>query len=151
MQAHRSRIPPFQRGFSLTEVLVALLVLSVGLLGIAGLHLLGIQSIHSAQQRTLASVMAREAAERLWISLAVDGTPDPRSVEGPWRTAWGAPGNDAPAALRLPGITGSDIDCDGAAPTTCTIRVRWAEGRFAREGDEAVFEYTVTLPGGAGS
>lgn len=151
MQAHRARIPPLQRGFSLTEILVALLVLSVGLLGIAALHLLGIQSVHSAQQRTLASVMAQEAAERLWISLAVDGTPAPQAVEGPWRTAWGAPGDDAPARLRLPGITGSDIDCDGAAPTTCTIRVRWAEGRFAEEGDEAVFEYVVSLPAGAGS
>ncbi|MFP4684052.1 MAG: type IV pilus modification protein PilV [Ectothiorhodospira sp.] len=143
---------PAQRGFSLTEVLVALLVLSVGLLGIAGLHLLGIQSIHSAHQRTLASVMAQEAAERLWISAAVDGTPDAPEVQARWREAWEADGEGAsPARMRLPGITGSTLDCDGTSPATCTIRVRWAEGRFQGEGDEAAFEYAVTLPAGAGT
>lgn len=52
--------PRLQRGFSMIEVLVALLVLAVGLLGAAMLQTLNVRYTQSAQQRTIATNMAYE-------------------------------------------------------------------------------------------
>lgn len=47
-----------QQGFSLLELLVSLLVFSIGLLGIAGLQLVSKQSSYESQERTIASQVA---------------------------------------------------------------------------------------------
>lgn len=47
-----------QSGFSLLELLVALVIFSVGLLGIAGLQVVSKQSSYESQQRTIASQVA---------------------------------------------------------------------------------------------
>lgn len=55
--------PAFQRrsaGFSLIEVMIALLVLGVGLLGFALLQTMNVRFTKSAQQRTVASNLAYE-------------------------------------------------------------------------------------------
>lgn len=53
------------KGFTLIEILVAILVLSIGLLGMASLQLLGMQSTQSAASRTQASILAYDLAERM--------------------------------------------------------------------------------------
>jgi type IV pilus assembly protein PilV len=52
-------------GFTLLEVLVALLVLSVGLLGIAGLQLTSLRSNHSAYLRSQATILAYDILDRM--------------------------------------------------------------------------------------
>ena len=52
-------------GFSLIEVMVALLVLSVGLLGMAGLLVVSVKTNHSAYLRTQASFIAQSMADRM--------------------------------------------------------------------------------------
>ena len=47
-----------QSGFSLLELLVSLVIFSIGLLGIAGLQVVSKQSNYEAQQRTMASQVA---------------------------------------------------------------------------------------------
>jgi type IV pilus assembly protein PilV len=47
-----------QSGFSLLELLVALVIFSIGLLGIAGLQVVSKQANYEAQQRTIASQVA---------------------------------------------------------------------------------------------
>lgn len=54
-----------QCGFSLLEVLIAVLVLSIGLLGLAGLHAVGLRSVDSANLRTQATVLAQDILERM--------------------------------------------------------------------------------------
>lgn len=54
-----------QRGVGLLEVLAALFVLSVGLLGIAGLQAQGVRAGHSATLRTIAVLQAQEIIERM--------------------------------------------------------------------------------------
>lgn len=54
-----------QRGFSLVEVLVSIVVLSFGLLGIVGLQAGALQSNHDARQQSAAVVLARELAEMM--------------------------------------------------------------------------------------
>ncbi|GAB6041026.1 type IV pilus modification protein PilV [Endothiovibrio diazotrophicus] len=53
------------RGFTLLEVLVALLVLSVGLLGLANLQILGLRSTQGAFLRSQATLLAEELAEKM--------------------------------------------------------------------------------------
>ena len=53
------------RGFTLLEVLIALLVFSLGLLGMAGLLILSVKANHSAYLRTQASFLAQSMADRM--------------------------------------------------------------------------------------
>lgn len=55
-------------GFSLLEVLIALLILAVGLLGMASLTLHSMKSNQSSYQRTQASLLAYDMAERLRLN-----------------------------------------------------------------------------------
>lgn len=54
-----------QRGTTLIETLVALLVLSVGLLGVAGLQLTSLRNNRSAHLRSQAQVMAYDITDRM--------------------------------------------------------------------------------------
>lgn len=56
---------PFAKGFSLVEALVALVVLSVGMLGIAGLYVMTLRSGGSAIARTQAVNLANDIADRI--------------------------------------------------------------------------------------
>ncbi len=57
-------------GFTLIEALVALLVLSIGLLGVAAMQLEALQGAHAAYQRSIASLAAQDVQERLWAEVA---------------------------------------------------------------------------------
>ena len=54
-----------QRGFSLIEALVAFLILSVGMLGIASLQMISLKAGKTAELRTIAVIKAEEALERI--------------------------------------------------------------------------------------
>ena len=52
-------------GFSLTEVLVAMLVLALGLLGLAALQIAGVRSNQTAYYRSIATQLAYDMADRM--------------------------------------------------------------------------------------
>lgn len=54
-----------QHGSSLLEVLIAIVVISAGLLGLAGLQLAAVQSSHSAYQRSQATLLAYDMIDRM--------------------------------------------------------------------------------------
>ena len=54
-----------QRGFTLAEVLVSLVIFAFGMLGVAGLQVVSLASMDSAQHRSVASLKAAEMAERM--------------------------------------------------------------------------------------
>lgn len=54
-----------QNGFTLIEILVAVLILSLGLLGLAGLQAASIRSNHSAYLRSQATQLAYDMADRM--------------------------------------------------------------------------------------
>ena len=57
---------PFcERGFSLVEVMVALLVLSIGLLGLAALQTTGLKLNHQSYGRTQATLQAYDIIDRI--------------------------------------------------------------------------------------
>lgn len=62
-------------GFTLVEILVTLLVISIGLLGVAGLHSLSLRNNYDALMRSHASALASDIADRMRANQAavVDG------------------------------------------------------------------------------
>jgi len=54
-----------QKGFTLMEVLVAVLVLSLGLLGVAGMQMMSLKNTNSAYQRTQATQLAYDIIDRM--------------------------------------------------------------------------------------
>ncbi len=60
----RHRATP-QSGFTLFEVLIALLILSIGLLGLAGLQAIGLRNNHRAYLRTQAVLQAYDILDRM--------------------------------------------------------------------------------------
>ena len=69
MAFRRNTSPRFRRrstaGFTLIEILVTLLVVSVGLLGVAGLHSLSLRNNYDALMRSHASALASDIADRM--------------------------------------------------------------------------------------
>lgn len=57
--------PGFSRGLTLVETLVALLVLSIGLLGLAGLQTSSLRFNNSALHRTQATALAYDVVDRM--------------------------------------------------------------------------------------
>lgn len=54
-----------QQGLSLIEILISLVVLSVGLLGVAGMQATGMRNNHSSYTKTQASALAMDMADRI--------------------------------------------------------------------------------------
>jgi type IV pilus assembly protein PilV len=130
-------IPSASAGFSLLEVLVSLLVLSIGLLGLAGLQVNAVAFNHSAYMRTQATNLAYEIADRMRANRqaaldddydggfavmppacgsAVAGATVAEQDVSAWRIAM---------SCTLPGGNGS-VDLDG---DRLTVVVRWDEAR----------------------
>ena len=133
------------RGFTLLEVLVALLVLSIGLLGLAGLQTFSLRNNHSSFQRSQAVVMAYDALDRMRSNRdeALRGTASTYNIN------FGASVEDPPASCAvacdaeefaeydlvnwkadlarvLPGGVGRIAINDS---NRATIQIRWADNR----------------------
>jgi type IV pilus assembly protein PilV len=76
---HRGTISR-QKGFSLVEVLVALLVISVGLLGIAKMQALALSNTSSARLRSLAAIQAASLASSMHADRAYWANATPVSL-----------------------------------------------------------------------
>ena len=58
--------PGQQQGFTLIEVLVAGLILSVGVLGVAGLQITTLKNLQSSQTYGVAAMLANDMIDRMW-------------------------------------------------------------------------------------
>lgn len=132
-----------QKGLTLIEVLIALLVLSIGLVGIAAINVASMSAAHSAYYRSLASFMAQDAEERLWVRMAeqerLPTATDVAAVETAWVGTWDGymPGLDMALTRLDPGETNSTwVDV--------AISVTWQEGRFGAAVLES-FEYLARV------
>lgn len=63
MRIHPTSSPARQRGFSLIEVLIAALLVSIGLLGAAGMHLRAIEYTVDTERRQMAAMVASDLME----------------------------------------------------------------------------------------
>lgn len=128
-------------GFTLLEVLVALLVLSFGFLGIAAMQIKSMQAAHVSYQRSIASLAAQDAGERLWAELANNPPVCPTSDTGDaWSVAWYDEWSQH--------LTGLIHDADTMAKSDCTytVTVEWVDDRFTGEVVSNLV-YVLRLPG----
>lgn len=121
------------KGFSLIEALVAILILSLGLLGVAAMQASAMKSAHVAYQRSIATVAAQDMVERLWIALGNGAPasivcPDPTgTILDDWHTEW---------VEFIPSLVKSGAVQPGApsGKGICeyTVTVSWSDDRFQK-------------------
>ena len=121
-----------QSGFTMVEVLVALVVLAIGLLGIAALYLNSLQSGRTAIYRTQAVNLASDLADRIRANRTA-------------RTAYDTLFADAEVAVAGCDTTGGCIDTDLAS----TDLARW-KGTLGQLLPNGQGQVVVTLPVAAG-
>ncbi len=124
-----------QKGFTLLEVLVAIVVLSIGLLGLAGLMASSVRNNHSAYQRTQAAWLAYDMVDRMRanrayaVTLATDynvaigaASAAPAGLAkndvDDWKTALGATLPAGDGSVTVIGATGA-----------ATVKVKWNDAR----------------------
>jgi type IV pilus assembly protein PilV len=141
-------------GFTLVEVLIAMIIMSVGMLGIAGLYLQSIQAGRTSVFRHHAITLAGDISDRIRANPSakvnyqaagqdngcVDGTVDctPTEMAQNDILVW-----DAQAAATLPGGQVAIVFTDnaGLAPDTYRITISWTEA-----GSATPPAYSVTIP-----
>ena len=138
-------------GFTLLEVLIALLVLSVGLLGIAGLQLTSLRSNHSAYLRSQATILGYDILDRIRANRAqaqaggynatIDDAKDlPSTDDDPSQAAadlksWGTD------VLALPGAKAS---VNVSADNIVSVSISWDDSRADQAPDRSGTPVTAT-------
>lgn len=153
-----------QAGLSLIEVLIALAVISIGLAGMAAMHLTTLQFVHSAHYRSMASTVALDLEERLWLEVADDslaGCPDTSTDPGSpidnllahWSRDY-VGGQDQDdwnwSTARMLKVPSLEITVGAAVPgtfvTEIPVTLSWNESRFSDSEDTTEsFLYTVRV------
>jgi type IV pilus assembly protein PilV len=152
-----------QGGFTLLEVLIALLVLSIGLLGLAALQTLGMRSNQMAGMRTLATHYAYDMTDRMRANPeGVDAnqyvfTFDPNNLptySKDCRTSTCTPAEMADFDITLwinalvgtlPSGRGSISQTVTAGVTTHTVTLFWDEERTGATGTNCGPDYNLDL------
>lgn len=137
----------WQKGTSLIEVLVAVVVLAVGLLGVAGMQASALRNNQSAYERTAATFLASSISERM-------ASNRDRALAGDYNTALAegcpTPGGGTLAKedltawineMRSPSMLG-DSACGAVncalvgVVTVCQVTLQWEDNRTAASGAE---------------
>lgn len=134
-----------QNGVGMVEVLVALLVLAIGVLGYAGLQLSALKNSEDANNRAQATLIAQEALERFSANQAnmatyldetnwgagasaAGGAPPGDCIgadcNGPALASWDIAQLRWQAANRLPNGKALTKSCDSSGDVSCVI-VAW--------------------------
>lgn len=134
------------RGFSLIEALVALVVLSVGLLGIAGLYVTSVASGRTASLRSQAVMIAADLADRIRANRTGgpsydDGVSGAGTLKAACQPGGAGGVNCSPTDManedkaewiallnaRMPGAVPTVTAVGPPLPTTYTITITWVE------------------------
>ncbi|MCP5158556.1 MAG: type IV pilus modification protein PilV [Gammaproteobacteria bacterium] len=106
-----------QNGFTLIEILVTVVVLAIGLLGLAGLQAISLRYNSTAYQRSQATILAYDIVERMRASKPAGGIIR-------------CPQQDVPAWLAVVAAT-LPLGTGSVAPSgnVCVITVQWDDDR----------------------
>ncbi|MFW6341614.1 MAG: type IV pilus modification PilV family protein [Halothiobacillaceae bacterium] len=149
MQLNRLRktpvLVPQQRGFSLLEAMISVVILSFGLLSIAALQVKSLQYSHNSYQRSVAINQANDAVERLWAGVC--GLSDSgvlADIEEDWRAA------HLDNTFGMAEWNGTIEEVSGSAPPEYEIVIEWEDPRLDLDADgnpvKTEFVYTTIIP-----
>ncbi|HSX59410.1 MAG TPA: type IV pilus modification protein PilV [Tahibacter sp.] len=148
------RRAPRAAGFSLLEVLVSMIILSIGLLGLAALQAFSIKANQSANYRTQATALAYDLLDRMRANRN-------ELIAGRYFTNYGSAPGSCPDTGGTPPSTGAasrdvyDWKCaikaqlplgEGAVRMpggTVVVAIRWTDARWSN-GADATTEFTLT-------
>jgi len=133
-------------GFTLIEILVALVILSIGLLGVAGLQFRSLQNSHASYERSIVTLQAKDLVERMWAGICslydASGNIVSDGEEPIW-DAWfddhdtdGTFANQSWTPVLAPPASGTDV---------WTITISWT-GRFQGQPEQIVHHFRLPPP-----
>ncbi len=156
----KSKLPMSQKssqGFTLIEVLIALLIISFGLLGVAGMQAMSVGNTAVAEQRSIAAMQASSIAAAMSANEGYWQTPSaPGTVTAIGSTLSGGmsttSSNCASSVCTAPQMAAYDLQTWGAtlqsalpngygtinclqpsnAPVTCQVYIYWSEKAYAQ-------------------
>lgn len=138
MMAFQHPSPAAQRGFTLVEILVTVVLISVGLLGVAALQLTTLRGNQDAYVRSQASVLAGDILDRMRVNpfdFRKDGYSADFNGEGDESTRAGKDLRDWQEEIDRT-LPGTDVESAGRVVRTfdpatrrqvVTITIRWRE------------------------
>ena len=155
-----------QAGFTIIEMLIAVLVISIGLLGMAGLQTSGIQQSHNSYLKTQASMLAYDMADRMRSNLAGVAAGHYNAVDSMDSPITSAPGcissntacsasdtatydvyqwTNSSAEGSIASLLPSGYGMISQNGGVFTITVLWDEARTGATGTDCGTDYTVDL------
>ncbi|QBQ56270.1 type IV pilus modification protein PilV [Nitrosococcus wardiae] len=154
------RLQPHAKGYSLLEVLISVVILSIGLLGLAGLQATGLRNNHSAYLRSQATLLAYDIFDRMRANrtaalngsynLAIDATPatPPKDCTAVNCVATELAAYDLNDWIQnlttaLPAGDGQVSQPAAATPSVVTVTVQWDDTRGV--GDPKQFSMSTEL------
>lgn len=130
-------LPKHQRGISLIEVLITVLVLAVGLLGLSALQISSLKNNQSAMERSLAVVQSytivealradTESAKQGRFNITMEETPGSGTFPASALTSW-----REQLKKNLGDSAKGTVNCTN---TACTITVQWDDSRGTQGSD----------------
>jgi type IV pilus assembly protein PilV len=134
-----------QSGAGLIEILIAILVVAIGVIGVSRVQINMLRSTQDAMLRTQASILAYDMIDRLRLDRE-------RALAGAYDRSFG---DEAPGTGTIPGDAVNEWlnqlarlpEGDGAILRNVnqfTVRVRWDETRGASDPPEFLMFSTVT-------
>ncbi len=142
-----------QRGVGLVEVLIAVLIMGIGMLGVAAMQATALRNSQSSLERSQAVVQTYAILDAMRANRAIAiaagynmgmtcAAPTGTSLAATDRIAWI---ND----MQQPTVLGTgacgQIDCVGAGGNHCTVTVQWDESRATADGSNAAASETYSI------
>jgi type IV pilus assembly protein PilV len=143
-----------QQGFTMIEVLVALLIFAIGLLGVAGMQSLALKSSNNSNIRSLVNIHAYEIAERMRANMPAVQSGQYNSISGastatsclpsctPNQLAsWDASEWHTNLQADIPSATGAVSYANGIA----TVTINWTELTLANDTEAQTYSLQARI------
>lgn len=143
-----------QSGVSLIEVMVAVFVLAIGVLGMAGLQLASLRSNQSSYERSAAVLAAYSMIDRLRVDVtaARAGSYNLELADDACVTPSGSAFPEAQLAAWISELQTSmgptacgGVSCTAGATATCVVSIRWDDSRVRGGSSNETFSIEARL------
>ncbi len=127
-----------QRGTTLIEVLISILLLSLGLLSLVGLHARTLQTTVDAENRGNAALLANEMVSAMWDAHSVANSTAVQAVFTNWNSV---ASRALPGASPYPSYTIGAPDANGAVALT----ISWVAPGQQSASQTLISHYVTTV------